>query len=178
MQFNDPQSGLLWISVRVNGDEYAVEIEPRTTLLDLIRAHLDLTGTKRSCGEQRCGACSVLLNGIPVSACAVLAYEAHEQEILTIEGLALNGQLDVVQSAFIDEGAVQCGFCTPGMVLTVRALLNDFERPSREVIEQALSGNICRCTGYETICRAIDHAVATPSSGGPWSGTEGGGGEQ
>jgi carbon-monoxide dehydrogenase small subunit len=168
MIVNDPRTGLIPLMVRVNGQEYPLDVEPRATLLDLIRAYLDLTGTKRSCGEQRCGSCTVLLNGLPVSACAVLAYEAHQQEVLTIEGLGAAGELDVVQTAFIDEGAVQCGFCTPGMIMTARALLNDFGTVSRDIVEQALVGNICRCTGYESICRAIQRAVATSATtGGP-----------
>jgi aerobic carbon-monoxide dehydrogenase small subunit len=164
MILNDPRTGLLPLVVRVNGEEYALDIDPQATILDLLRAHLDLTGTKRSCGEQRCGSCTVLLNGLPVSACAVLAYEAHEQEVLTIEGLGAAGQLDPVQAAFIEEGAVQCGFCTPGMIMTVRALINDFGQPSRDIVEQALAGNICRCTGYESICRAIQRAASSPGT--------------
>ena len=164
MILNDPRTGLLPLVVRVNGEEYALDIDPRATILDLLRTHLDLTGTKRSCGEQRCGSCTILLDGLPVSACAVLAYEAHEREILSIEGLGDGGELDPVQVAFIEEGAVQCGFCTPGMIMTVRALINDFGHLSRNIVEQALAGNICRCTGYESICRAIERAASSPGT--------------
>lgn len=162
MLVNDPVTGLIPLVVRVNGQEHSIDVEPQETLLDLLRAHLDLTGTKRSCGEQRCGTCTVLLNGLPVSSCSLLAYESHQQEVLTIEGLAAGGRLDVVQEAFIEEGAVQCGFCTPGMVMTVRALLNDFAEVSRDIVDQALAGSICRCTGYDSICRAIQRAVSAP----------------
>jgi carbon-monoxide dehydrogenase small subunit len=150
--------GALSISLRVNGQQQHVDVDARSTLLDLIRDRLHLTGAKRSCSEQRCGACTVLVGGLPVSACTYLAYECDGEEVLTIEGLANGDHLNVVQETFIEEAAVQCGFCTPGMILTARALLNDIADPSAQLIEEALIGNICRCTGYESIRRAVVRA--------------------
>jgi aerobic-type carbon monoxide dehydrogenase small subunit (CoxS/CutS family) len=147
------------IAVRVNGTEHHLTLETTLTLLELLRGVLNLTGAKLSCGEQRCGACTVLVDGAPVSACALLAYEADGAEVLTIEGLADDDTLDPVQQAFAESGAVQCGFCTPGMIMTVRALLNDIPEPDDDTVRSALVGNICRCTGYGGILRAVRLAV-------------------
>jgi carbon-monoxide dehydrogenase small subunit len=124
-------------------------------LLELIRDHLHLTGTKEGCGTGDCGACTVLLNNKPVNSCLVLAIEADGKEILTIEGLAENGKLHPLQEAFIEHGAVQCGFCTSGMILTAKAFLDENPSPSEEDVKRAISGNLCRCTGYVKITKAI-----------------------
>jgi carbon-monoxide dehydrogenase small subunit len=132
-----------------------VAVEPRRTLLELLRYDLELTGAKQGCGEGDCGACVVLLDGVPVNACLVLALEAAGQEVLTIEGLARGNTLHPIQRAFVEVGAVQCGYCTPGMVLTAKALLSEQPDPSEEEVRRAISGNLCRCTGYQKIVEAI-----------------------
>ena len=147
------------ITFRVNGDRRTIEILPNTTLLQMLRYDLGLTGTKQGCGIGQCGACTVLMDGEPVNACLVMAAKADGKEILTIEGLGSRERLDPLQKAFIDHGAVQCGFCTPGMLVAAKALLNRTPKPSREEIKAALSGNLCRCTGYQQIIDAIE-AVA------------------
>jgi carbon-monoxide dehydrogenase small subunit len=124
-------------------------------LLELIRDHLHLTGTKEGCGTGDCGACTVLLDNKPVNSCLVLAIEADGKEILTIEGLAKNGKLHPLQEAFIEHGAVQCGFCTSGLILTAKAFLDEKPSPSEEDVKRAISGNLCRCTGYARIIEAI-----------------------
>jgi carbon-monoxide dehydrogenase small subunit len=143
----------------VNGRPVSAEIEPRTLLLDFLRDRLGLTGAKRSCDVQVCGVCTVLLDGKPVSACSTLAYEAHGREVLTIEGLARFGELHPIQQAFMERTAIQCGFCTPGMILTTKALLDENPRPTREEIAAYLGGNLCRCTGYWMIIEAVEHAA-------------------
>lgn len=153
------------IRLTVNGREVEAEIEPREVLLDFLRDRLDLKGAKRSCDVQVCGACTVLLDGLPVSACCTLAYEARGREVTTIEGLSHNGTLHQLQQAFIDTTAVQCGFCTSGMILTTLNLLDENPQPSREDIQHHLKGNLCRCTGYWNIFEAI-HA-ATQGEGEP-----------
>jgi aerobic carbon-monoxide dehydrogenase small subunit len=158
METTDGAKDRVRVSVRINGQEHHLEVDARTTTLELLREHLHQTGAKLSCGEQRCGACTVLVGGLPISSCTYLAYELDGAEVLTIEGLAANGELDTLQRTFIEEGAVQCGFCTPGMILTARALLNDFDHPSDADIREALAGNLCRCTGYEAILRAVQKA--------------------
>lgn len=139
----------------VNGNNHALEVEPHRSLLDVLREELGLTGTKKGCNAGDCGACTVLLDGAPVNACLVLAVQAEGQEVTTIEGVAGDGQLHPVQEAFIAHGAVQCGYCTPGMVLSSIALLRETPRPIRAEIQEALSGNLCRCTGYVQIIEAI-----------------------
>jgi carbon-monoxide dehydrogenase small subunit len=139
---------------RINGETRTVEVEPHTTLLTVIRDNLELTGTKKGCLEGECGACTVLLDGKAVNSCLVLAAEVDGREVTTIEGLETEGGLDPVQEAFIEHGSSQCGFCTPGMVLTVRGLLNEIDSPTEEDIKWAISGNICRCTGYKKIIAA------------------------
>ncbi len=147
------------VETTVNGQRVTKNVEARRMLLDFIRDDLNLKGTKRSCDSQVCGACTVLVDGLPVSSCCTLAYEATGKEIVTVEGLARNGSLDPVQEAFIAESAIQCGFCTPGMVLAVKALLADNPNPSRAEIEQKLSSNLCRCTGYWNIIDAVERAA-------------------
>lgn len=143
------------IELRINGDLYEVAIDPRRTLVEVLRDDLDLTGTKESCGDGDCGACTVLMDGKPVNSCLTLALEAQGKDILTIEGLAQNGQLHPVQQAFIDYFAVQCGFCTPGMILSAKALLDRNPHPTEDEVRKAISGNLCRCTGYVKIVEAI-----------------------
>lgn len=143
------------VSFHVNGEPQTVSVPATTTLLDLLRDRLHLTGTKEGCGIGECGACTVLLDGAPVTACLVLAVEAGGRDVRTIEGEATGGELSVLQQAFIDAGAVQCGFCTPGMIMSARALLTRNSDPSDEEIVEAIAGNLCRCTGYEAIVAAI-----------------------
>jgi carbon-monoxide dehydrogenase small subunit len=143
------------IELRVNGETHEVSVKPNETLLDVIRYRLELTGTKKGCDTGQCGSCTVLLDGKPVNSCLILAIEAREKEILTIEGLAKNGQLHPLQEAFIQEGAVQCGYCTPGMLLSAKALLDENPTPTEEEVKEAIAGNLCRCTGYVKIVTAI-----------------------
>jgi carbon-monoxide dehydrogenase small subunit len=147
----------------INGEEEEFLIPPHLTLLELLRDEMDLTGTKESCGEGVCGSCTVLLDGKPIRSCLTLALEADGQSITTVEGLSKGGELDPLQRAFIDHGAVQCGFCPPGMLMSAKALLLEESRPAEERIRQAISGNICRCTGYAKIVQAIA-AVSEESS--------------
>ena len=144
------------ISFVINGKKKEMVISPNTTLLELLRDHLDLTGTKNGCEAGECGACTVLLDGGPVYACLALAPKVDGKEIITIEGIGEEGKLHPVQKAFLTHGAVQCGFCTPGMILAAKALLDEKPNPSREEIEDAISGNLCRCTGYLQIVKAIE----------------------
>jgi carbon-monoxide dehydrogenase small subunit len=148
------------LAMRVNGRPVTLEVEPRDILLDVIRDRLGLTGAKRSCDTQVCGACTVLLDGRPVSACCTLAYEADGRAVETIEGLAGLDGLHPIQQAFVDRIAIQCGFCTPGFVLMTKALLAENPSPTREEIEHYLGGNLCRCTGYWNILAAVEDAVA------------------
>jgi len=143
----------------VNGKRYSLEVESDRSLLDVVREDLNLTGIKKGCDKGDCGACTVLLNGKPVNSCLVLAVQADGKEITSIEGVAHNGKLDPIQKAFIKHGAVQCGFCTPGMILTAWALLRENREPTREEIQKAISGNLCRCTGYVQIIDAIQSAA-------------------
>lgn len=148
------------LETTINGKAVAIEIEPRAILLDVLRDRQGLTGAKRSCDSQVCGACTVLLDGAPISACCTLAYEAQGREIETIEGLASGAVLDPIQQAFVDRAAIQCGFCTPGFVLTAKALLAENPCPTRAEIESYLGGNLCRCTGYWNILDAVQEAAA------------------
>jgi aerobic-type carbon monoxide dehydrogenase small subunit (CoxS/CutS family) len=143
----------------INGVLYEDEIDVRRTLLEVIRENFGLTATKRSCNEGECGACTVLLDGKPVASCLVLAVEAQGKRIETVEGLAQNGELHPLQHAFIEHGAFQCGFCTPGMLMAAKGLLNENRKPSEEDVRRAISGNLCRCTGYNTIIEAIMDAA-------------------
>ena len=150
------------VSFTVNGDSCEVLVEPRESLLDVLRNKLNLTGTKKGCDTGDCGACTVIMDGRPVNSCLVLAVEAEGKEILTIEGLAIGTELHPVQEAFIKYGAVQCGYCTPGMILSAKALLDENPSPTEEEIKRAISGNLCRCTGYVKIIDAIEAAAKKP----------------
>jgi len=143
------------ISLCVNGEWREVAVRPRLTLVEVIRDSIGLTGTKASCESGACGACTVLVEGRPVLGCLTLAIECDGRRVQTVEGLAEVGKLSAVQEAFLDQGAVQCGFCTPGMLMSVTALLRDTPKPSREEINKALEGNLCRCTGYNAIVDAV-----------------------
>ena len=146
------------ITIVVNGEQERLTVPANMTLLDLLRQNLVLTGTKNGCSAGECGACTVLMDGEPVNACMVLAVEADGAQVVTVEGLVHDGQLDAIQQEFMDEGAVQCGFCTPGMLISARALLTRTPRPTKEQIREALVGNLCRCTGYTRIVQAIQKA--------------------
>jgi aerobic carbon-monoxide dehydrogenase small subunit len=143
------------LTLTVNGNEIDVAVTPNTTLLEVLRDDLGFTGVKEGCSEGVCGACTVLLDGVPIRSCLTLALEAEGGSITTIEGLASGGELHPVQQAFIDHGAVQCGFCTPGMILSSKALLDRSPNPTDEEIKAALAGNFCRCTGYKKILEAV-----------------------
>lgn len=143
----------------VNGRTIRVEIEPHKTLLDVLRDDLDLTGTKCGCETGECGACTVLLDGKAVLSCLTLAVTADGKNIVTIEGLSEGEALHPLQSAFIEHGAIQCGYCTPGMILSANSLLNDNPNPTPEEIKKALSGNLCRCTGYQKVIEAVEDAA-------------------
>lgn len=149
------------ITLFVNGQKEQVSVPASMTLLTMLREKLCLTGTKNGCAAGECGACTVLLNGEPVNSCMVLAAECNGANILTVEGLANDKQLDDLQQSLIDQGAVQCGFCTPGMLISARALLNRNPHPSEAEIREALVGNLCRCTGYVRIIKAVQ-AAANP----------------
>lgn len=146
------------LHLTVNGDEYHLFVDVRRTLLEVIRDEIGLTGTKNGCGAGECGACTVLLAGEPVNSCLVLAHEADGQDVLTIEGLARGDALHPIQEAFVEQGAIQCGFCTPGMVMSTKALLDRKPEPTREEIIHGLKGNLCRCTGYVKIIDAVQAA--------------------
>lgn len=155
------QDGTIPIELTVNGREVSLEIQPQLMLLDLLRDRLSLKGAKRSCDLQVCGACTILVDGKAVSSCTYLAYEARGAEVLTIEGLADGNTLHPMQQAFIDNGAFQCGFCTPGMILAAKSLLDETPRPSEEKVKEYMEGNICRCTGYHNIVKAVQQAAKT-----------------
>lgn len=143
------------ITVKVNGESYTRTVPVNRTLLSFLREDLNLTGTKEGCGAGECGACTVIMDGKPVNSCLVLAVEADGRDILTIEGLSGEGKLHPIQEAFVKHQGVQCGFCTPGMIMSAKALLDRNPHPSEEEIKEAISGNLCRCTGYEPIIKAI-----------------------
>ncbi|MCO1602365.1 (2Fe-2S)-binding protein [Desulfosporosinus nitroreducens] len=148
------------LEMKVNGKAIALDIDPGLRLLDVLRDILHLTGTKEGCGEGECGACSVILDDELVDSCLILAPQAYGREVITIEGLALNGELDPYQQAFLEVGAVQCGYCTPGMILAARVLLNHKPKPSQQEIARAISGNLCRCTGYAKIVQGVEIAAS------------------
>ena len=139
----------------VNGDAIRKHVSPQATLLNVLREEFELTGSKLGCGEGECGACSVILNGRVVNACLVLAVECQGSEVLTIEGLRRNGTLHPLQQAFVDHGAIQCGYCSPGMIMAAFALLQEDSHPTEESVKRALEGNLCRCTGYRKIVDAV-----------------------
>lgn len=143
------------LNFNLNGEAVRVTIGSNRRLVDILREELGLTGTKEGCGVGECGACTVLVDGKPVSSCLILAAQMEGAEILTVEGLAKDGRLHPLQQSFLEHGAVQCGFCTPGMLLSAYALLKQFPRPSEEQIKEAIAGNLCRCTGYKQIVAAI-----------------------
>ena len=147
------------LSLTVNGQPYEVSINPNTLLVEVLRHHLGLTGTKTACQSSSCGACTVILNGMAVKSCSILALQAEGAEITTVEGLAQGEKLHPLQKAFLDYGAFQCGFCTPGMLASAKAFLDENPKPTEEQIREAIDGNICRCTGYNSIVRAMS-AVA------------------
>jgi len=147
------------IEFHVNGETYELAVEPQTTLLEVLRDHLGLTGTKEACGTGECGSCTVLIEGKPILSCLALAVDYPNKEITTIEGLSQGEKLTPVQQAFVDCGAVQCGFCTPGMILSASALLKRNLAPSEEEIRKALEGHLCRCTGYNKIVEAVNTAA-------------------
>ncbi len=146
------------ITLTINGKRLDLAVAPNRTLLDLLRYDLGLTGTKKGCDLGDCGACTVIVDGKPVNSCLVLAVQAHGREILTIEGVAGDQALHPIQQAFVEQGAIQCGFCTPGMVLSAKSLLDRVPKPTEEEIRSALAGNLCRCTGYQKIVEAVKAA--------------------
>lgn len=146
------------ISLNVNGKDHTLEVEEDMRLIDLLREKLGLTGVKEGCSEGECGACTVIMDGEVVNSCLVMAFQAEGSSILTIEGLGDEENIHPIQQAFIDVGAVQCGYCTPGMILAAKALLDKNPNPTEEEIREAISGNLCRCTGYNKIVQAVDRA--------------------
>jgi aerobic carbon-monoxide dehydrogenase small subunit len=147
------------ISLKVNGTQHSVEVEARTTLLDMVREQLGLTGAKLGCDIQVCGACTLLIDGKPMSACSVLAVDADGCEILTVEGLSAKGKFHPLQEAFMEFGALQCGYCTSGFLLTAKALLDENSRPSEQQIKDYLAGNFCRCGCYQEIVQAVKNVA-------------------
>jgi len=147
------------LSLKVNGRQVVRDVDPSMTLLHFLRDDLKLLGTKEACGEGECGACTVIMNGKAVTSCIILAVEAEDAEITTVEGLAKDGEISILQEEFISQDALQCGFCTPGFLMSTRALLDNNPNPSDEEIVEALSGNLCRCTGYIPIMNAAKRAA-------------------
>ena len=147
------------LKLRVNGEDYEVYAEPWHTLADVLRNELGLTGTKQGCDTGYCGVCTILIDGKAVKSCVVMARQVQGRDIVTVEGLSRDGELDPLQKAFIDKFAIQCGFCTPGMLLSAKALLKENPHPSLEEIKEAITGNLCRCTGYTKIVEAIQTAA-------------------
>lgn len=152
------------LEMKVNGKQVALDIDPGLRLLDVLRDCLGLTGAKEGCSEGECGACSVILDGELVDSCLVFAPQAYGRDILTIEGVAEEGELNYLQQAFLDAGAVQCGYCTPGMILAAKVLLDRNPHPTRQEISKAISGNICRCTGYAKIVQGVEIAAASKAA--------------
>ena len=152
-------SNKLDITLRINGEEHALRVAPSRTLLDVLRGELALTGTKNACNQGVCGACTVLIDGLPMNACLLLAANITGRDIISVEGLGEGGKLSVMQQAFVDAGAIQCGFCMSGMIVTATALLADNPTPTRGEIRSALSGNLCRCSGYVRVVDAVQLAA-------------------
>jgi carbon-monoxide dehydrogenase small subunit len=153
------------VKVAINGEKHEAEVEPRLLLVHLIRENLRLTGTHIGCDTSHCGACTVLLDGRPVKSCTVFAVQAHGREITTVEGLEQDGKLHPLQEAFMAEHGLQCGYCTPGMLMTGVAFLKKHPRPTEDEIRHAISGNLCRCTGYVNIVKSIQRAAGTLQGG-------------
>jgi len=151
------------INLTINNEAYELAVEPNQTLVEVLRYDLGLTGTKQGCGVGDCGSCTVIMDGKPVNSCLVLAVQANGRNILTIEGLDTDQGLHPLQQAFVDKGAVQCGFCTPGMILSAKSLLDQNPKPDESEIKMAISGNLCRCTGYQKIVEAIQLASKVSS---------------
>jgi carbon-monoxide dehydrogenase small subunit len=147
------------VKLKVNGKSVELDVEPRMLLVEMIREALDLTGTHVGCDTSYCGACTVLLNGLPVKSCTVFAVQADQGEVLTVEGLATNGELHAIQQAFMEQHGLQCGYCTPGMELSAYYLLSHNLQPGEKEIRKAIAGNNCRCTGYQNVFRAIETAA-------------------
>jgi aerobic-type carbon monoxide dehydrogenase small subunit (CoxS/CutS family) len=147
------------LKLTVNGQPYELYVKPKTLLVEVLRDHLSLTGTKRGCMDSSCGSCTIILNGMAVKSCSILALQANGAEILTVEGLAQGNELSPIQKAFLDHGAFQCGFCTSGMLMASTALLEENPKPTKEQIKEGIDGNICRCTGYNSIIRAVTAVV-------------------
>jgi len=164
MSHDETDFPLMRVDFNLNGNPISVNVQPCEMLIDVLRDRLHMKGTKRSCDVQVCGACTVLLDGNPTSSCTTLCSDAQHHEVTTIEGLAEGRKLDPVQRAFIAHGALQCGFCTPGMILAVKSMLARFEKPTEEVVRHYLRGNICRCTGYVKIIEAIMDLIHNPSN--------------
>jgi carbon-monoxide dehydrogenase small subunit len=154
------------VQVAINGETHEAEVEPRLLLVHLIRDVLRLTGTHIGCDTTHCGACTVLLDGRPVKSCTVFAVQAHGRELMTVEGLERDGKLHPIQEGFVQEHGLQCGYCTPGMLMTGYAFLQTHASPTEAEIRAAISGNLCRCTGYVNIVKAIQHAAARLREGG------------
>jgi len=154
------------VTLKLNGEEHTLEVEARTLLVHFIREEIGLTGTHIGCDTTSCGACTVLMDGRPVKSCTVFAVQAQGAEITTVEGLATNGNLHPIQEGFTEEHGLQCGYCTPGMMMTTSALLKDNPNPSEEDIRWGISGNLCRCTGYVNIVKAVQYASAKLAEGG------------
>ena len=148
------------INFTINGEKISMDVEPNLTALRILRERLDLTGAKEGCGAGECGACTIIVDGLAMNSCLMLAPELDGKDIRTIEGLAQNGKLTDVQQAFIDHAALQCGYCTPGFIMSTTAMLEENPKPTREEIEISLSGNLCRCTGYKRIIEAIEDVIA------------------
>ena len=147
------------LKLKVNGQPYNLFVKPKTLLVEVLRDLVGLTGTKRGCNSSSCGACTVMLNGMSVKSCSVLALQANGAEVVTVEGLAKGDELSPLQRAFLDHGSYQCGFCTPGMLMSTTALLTENPKPTKEEIKEGIDGNICRCTGYNSIIRAVTDVV-------------------
>ncbi|SDY75898.1 (2Fe-2S)-binding protein [Tindallia californiensis] len=147
------------LDFNVNGQNYKIVVEEKLRLLDVLREKLDLTGPKEGCGEGECGACTVIVDDLAVNACLIMAHQVMHKHVTTVEGLEENGELGILQQAFIDHGAIQCGFCTPGMMMSAKALLIKNANPTEEEIKKGIEGNLCRCTGYLNIIKAIKEAA-------------------
>jgi len=147
------------LRLAVNGQPYELYVKPKTLLVEVLRDQLGFTGTKRGCNSSACGACTVIFNGMAVKSCSILALQADGGEVLTVEGLASGAELHPLQKAFLDHGAFQCGFCTPGMLMSAKTLLDENPKPTKGQIREGIDGNICRCTGYNSVIRAVTAVV-------------------